>query len=91
MLSLAAVKSCPNRALYITSVGWVNSLNLGVVLVNLSLSPPIGYASSHHGASVDAYCVTEMSQFIESMIPTFSHNFTYSLVRRKLNPELTIP
>ena len=31
-----------NRALYITSIGWVKSLNLGVVLVSLSLSPLTG-------------------------------------------------
>ena len=31
-----------NRALYITSVGWINSLTLGDVLVSLSLSPPTG-------------------------------------------------
>ena len=31
-----------NRALYITSIGWVNSLNLGVVLISLSLSPLTG-------------------------------------------------
>ena len=31
-----------NRALYIKSVGWVYSLTLGVVLIYLSLSPPIG-------------------------------------------------
>ena len=29
-----------NRALYITSVGWVNSLTLGAVLISLILSPP---------------------------------------------------
>ena len=52
-----------NRALYITSVGWVISLTLGVVLVTLSLSPPTGYAFGPHGAYVDASCVTYMSQF----------------------------
>ena len=52
-----------NRALYITSVGWVISLNLGVVLVTLSLSPSTSYASSPHGASVDESYVKEMSQF----------------------------
>ena len=52
-----------NRALQITSIGWVVSMTLGVVLVTLSLSLPISYASSHHGASVDASYVTEMSQF----------------------------
>ena len=31
-----------NKALYITYVGWVNSLTLGVVLISLSLSPLIG-------------------------------------------------
>ena len=36
------VMSPSNGALYITSIGWVNSLNLGVVLVSLSLSPPTG-------------------------------------------------
>ena len=50
-----------NRALYITSVGWVISLTLGVVLVTLILSPPIGYAFSPHGASIDASYVTDMS------------------------------
>ena len=36
------VMSPSNRALYITSIGWVNSLTLGAVLVYLSLSPPFG-------------------------------------------------
>ena len=42
MLSLAAVGvvSPSNRALYITSIGWVYSLTLGDVLIYLSLSPP---------------------------------------------------
>ena len=31
-----------NRALYITSVGWVNSLSLGAVLIYLSLYPLTG-------------------------------------------------
>ena len=48
---------------YITSIGWVVSLNLRVVLITLILSPPIGYASSPYGASIDASCVTQMSQF----------------------------
>ena len=55
------VMSPSNRALYITSVGWVISLTLGVVLFTLILSPPTGYASSPHGASIDASCVIEMS------------------------------
>ena len=50
-----------NRALYITPVSWVIRLTLGVVLVTLSLSPPTGYASSPHGASVDTSYVTELS------------------------------
>ena len=52
-----------NRALYITFIGCVVSLNLGVVLITLSLSSHTGYASSPHGASVDAFYVTEISQF----------------------------
>ena len=52
-----------NKALYITYVGWVISLTLGVVLVTLSLSPLTNYASSPHGACFDASCVIEMSQF----------------------------
>ena len=52
-----------NRALYITSIGWVISLNLGVVIVTLSLSRLTSYASSPHGASVYASYVIEMSQF----------------------------
>ena len=31
-----------NIALYITSIGWVYSLSLGVVVIYLSLSPPTG-------------------------------------------------
>ena len=50
-----------NRALYITSIGWVVSLTLGVVLVTLILSPSTGKASYSYGASVDASCVTKMS------------------------------
>ena len=55
------VMSPLNRALYITSIGWVVSLNLGVVLVTLSFSPLTGYASSPYGASLDASYVIEMS------------------------------
>ena len=55
--------SSSNIALYITSVGWVISLNLGAVLITLSLSPPTGYASSPQGAFVDSSSITEMSQF----------------------------
>ena len=36
------VVSPSNRSLYITSIGWVNSLNLGAVLISLILSPPTG-------------------------------------------------
>ena len=63
MLSLEIIESCYLRieALYIISVGWVIILTLGVVLVTLILSPPTGYASNPHGASVDASCVTKMS------------------------------
>ena len=60
-----------NRALYITSIGWVVSLTLGVVLITLSLSPSTGYASSPHGASVDASCVTKMSQFAYQLHVTY--------------------
>ena len=44
MLSFGScrVVSPSNRALYITSIGWVYSLNLGAILVYLSLSPPTG-------------------------------------------------
>ena len=83
------VVSPSNRAMYITSIGWVYSLNLGAVLVYLSLSPPTGYASSPHGASVDASCVTEMSQFCISSL-CFLYSVTirhYALFRRKLKPE----
>ena len=55
--------SLSNRALYITSIGWVVSMTLEAILVTLILSPPTGYASSPHGASVDASYVTKMSQF----------------------------
>ena len=57
------VASPLNRALYITSFGWVISLNLGAVLVTLSLFPPTGYALSPYGSAINASCVTEMSQF----------------------------
>ena len=36
------VMSPSNRALYITSIGWVNSLTLRAILVYLSLSPLVG-------------------------------------------------
>ena len=36
------VVSPSNKALYITFVGWVNTLTLGAVLISLSLSPPTG-------------------------------------------------
>ena len=46
-------------------IRWLGfSLNLGAVLVYLSLSPPTGYASSPYGASIGASCVIEMSQFL---------------------------
>ena len=36
------VVSPSNKVLYITSIGWVNILTLGDVLISLGLSPPIG-------------------------------------------------
>ena len=60
-----------NRALCITYVGWVISLTLGDVLFTMSLSPLIGYASSPRGASVDASCVIEMSQFAYQVHGTY--------------------
>ena len=57
------VMSPLNRALYVTSVGWVYSLTLGAILIYLSLSTPTGQASSPYGTSIDASCVVEMSQF----------------------------
>ena len=44
MLSFGScqVMSPLNRAMYITSIGWVYSLTLGAILVYLSLSPPTG-------------------------------------------------
>ena len=46
-------------------IHWLGySLNLGAVFVYLSLSPPSGYASSPYGASIDASCIIEMSQFV---------------------------
>ena len=46
-------------------IHWLGySLNLGAVLVYLSLSPSTGYASSPYGASIDASCIIEMSQFV---------------------------
>ena len=60
-----------NRALYITSIGWVYSLTLGAVLIYLSLSPPIGYASNPYGASIVSSCVIEMSQFVHRVYAAF--------------------
>ena len=60
-----------NRALYITSVGWVYSLTLGAVLIYLSLSPLTGYASNPYGAYIDASYVIEMSQFVYQVYATF--------------------
>ena len=54
----SGVVSPSNITLYITSLVWVVSLTLGVVLITLILSPSTGYASSPHGASIDASCVT---------------------------------
>ena len=59
------------RALYITFIGWVCSLTLGVVLLSLSLSPPTGYAFGPHGASIDASYVTKMSQFAYRVHATY--------------------
>ena len=58
ILGSSRVVSPSNRALHITSIGWDFSLTLGDVIVILSLSPPTGYDSGPHGASVDASCVT---------------------------------
>ena len=53
-------------------IHWLGySLTLGAVLVYLSLSPPTGYASSPYGASIDASCVIEMSQFVYRVYATF--------------------
>ena len=60
-----------NRALYITFIGWVNSLTLGVVLIFLSLSPPTCWASKPYRAFVDASYVAEMSQFVYRVYAAF--------------------
>ena len=60
IFSSIRVMAASNGALYITSIGWVVSMTLGVVLITLSFSPPTGYASSPYGACVNALCVAEM-------------------------------
>ena len=80
------VVSPSSRALYITSIGWVVSMNLGVVVITLSffhrlvmlplpmeplLMPPMSHICT--------------SLHVESMMPMFSHHFPYSLVWRKFN------
>ena len=86
------VMSPSNRSLYITSVGWVISLTFGSVLVTLSLSPRIGYASG----LMEPLLITPVSQrcpsfHIDSMLPTFSRHSPYALVRRKLKHDSAIP
>ena len=73
ILGSSRVLSPSNRALHITSIGWDFSLTLGSILVNLSLSPLTGYASSPHGASVDASYVTEMCQFSYRVHVSYHH------------------
>ena len=65
------VMSPSNRALYITSIGLVIILNLGAILITLSLSRLTGYASSPHGPSVDDSCFTEMSHFAYPVHDTY--------------------
>ena len=53
-------------------IHWLGySLTLGAVLVIWVLSPPTGYASSPYGASIDASCVIEMSQFVYRVFAAF--------------------
>ena len=86
------VVSPSNRTLYITSIGWVVSMNLGVVIVPLSfiyhlvmLPVPMEPLSM---PPVSHKCP---SLHIESMLPTFSHHLPYALVQRNLNLESSIP
>ena len=65
------VVSPSNRELYITSIVWVVSMALGVVLVTLHFSPPSGYASSPYGTSVDASCVIDFSHFSYQVYATY--------------------
>ena len=75
------------RALYITSIGWVISMNLGAVLVILSflhrlvmLPVPMEPLSIPH---VSQSCP---SLHVKSML-SVSHHLPYALIRRKIYPD----
>ena len=86
------VVSPSNKALYIPSIGWVISMTLGVILVTLVFLHQLVMLP----VPMDPLLMPPVSQrfpsfHIESMSPTFSHHFPYSLIRRKLKPESAIP
>ena len=75
-----------NRALYITSIGWVVSMTLGVVLVTLSfLHRLVTFPVPMEPLSMPPMSQSCPSLHVESMIRIFSHHFPYSLVRRKFS------
>ena len=95
MLSFGScrVVSPLNKALYITSIGWVYSLTLGSVLVLYEfistnwLSFPSPWSLCRC-----LLCRRDVPVlYIESMLPLFSHHSPLCYCSRKLKPESTIP
>ena len=73
-----------NRAMYITSIGWVISMTIGGVLFTLSfLHRPVMLPVPMEPLLMPPVSQRCTSLHVESMIPIFSHHFPYALVQRK--------
>ena len=73
-----------NRALDIPSIGWVISMNLGVVLITLSfLHRLVMLTVPMEPLSMPPMSLSCPCLHIDSMFPMFSYHLPYSLIQRK--------
>ena len=80
-----------NRALYIPSIGWVISMNLGDVLVTLSfLHRLVMLPTPMELLSMPFVSLSCPSFHVESMLPMSLH-LPHSLAQRKFYPESATP
>ena len=80
-----------SRSLYIPSIGWVISMNLGYVIITMSFLHRLVMLP----VPMEPLSMTPMSQIclsfhVESMLP-ISHHIPYAIVRSKFYPDLAIP
>ena len=81
ILGICRVVSPSNRLLYITSIGWVVSMTLGVVLVTLSfLHRLVMLPTLMEPLSMPPVSQSCPNFHVNSKLPMFNHHFPYALV-----------